>query len=188
MSPSELFLKIATLPVVLTAGFVFVAFSALFFTLNPTHAIEARFKEALNHDLYFNTSASLYGPRKLYAMLDAYAAADYRAHYKSLLIDFIYPVTYAAALGLLIVYLQNHFRTADATITEYPVLIPLLAALFDYLENVSIYFILRRHQMGRARAATALVYFSSLMTALKITLSVASVLIIIAGLLRLILE
>ena len=114
---SELFLKIASLPVVLTAAFIFIVFTAIFFTLNPTHAIEARFKEALNHDLFLRTGVSLYGPRKLYAMLDAYTAEDYRAHYNSLYIDFIYPLVYAVAMALIIVSLQNHFRPPDATVS-----------------------------------------------------------------------
>lgn len=184
---SELFLKIASLPVVLTAAFVFVVFTAIFFMFNPTHAIEARFKEALNHDLFIRTGVSLYGPRKLYAMLDAYTAEDYRAHYKSLYIDFIYPLVYAVAMALIIVRLQNHFRPPDATVSPYPILIPLAAALADYLENITMYIVLRRYETGKARAG-ALVIFSVTMTALKILLFVVSILLIIAGLLKLIFE
>lgn len=184
MSPSELFLNIASLPVVLTAAFVFVIFTALFFTFNPTHAIEARFKEALNHDLFIRMGVSLYGPRKLYAMLDAYTAEDYRAHYKSLSIDFIYPLIYAGAMALIIVSLQNQIRSPDGDIPPYPVLIPLAAALADYLENITTYFVLRRYETQHARAG-ALVVFSVMMTAVKILLFVVSILLIIAGLLRL---
>lgn len=187
MSPSELFLKFASLPVVLAAACVFVVFTALFFTLNPVHAIEARFKEALNHDLFFRPEMSLYGSRKLYAMLDAYTEDDYRAHYKSLYLDFIYPLIYAVAMALIIVHLQNQFRPPDATVSPYPVLIPLCAALADYLENISTYLLLRRYQTGRTKAP-ALVLFAALMTAVKILLFIAAVLIIIAGLLKLAVE
>ena len=187
MSPSEFFLKIASLPVVLTAAFVFVCFSALFFMLNPRRATEARFKEALNHDLFFTPDISPYGPRKLYAMLDAYTEADYRAHYKMLYLDFIYPLIYSLAMALIIVYLQNEFRPPDATVSPYPVLIPLAAALADYLENISIYLLLRRYETQHTKA-TALVVFSMLMTIIKILLLLASVLIIIAGLLKLVFE
>lgn len=187
MSPSELFLKIASLPVVLIAAFVFVCFSALLFTLNPRRASEARFKDALNGDLFFTPDASLYGPRKLYAMLDAYTDADYRAHYKLLSLDFIYPLIYALAMALIIVYLQNELRPPDATVSPYPVLIPLAAALADYLENISMYLLLRRYQTNHTKA-TALVVFAVLMTAIKILLFIASVLIIIAGLLKLTFE
>jgi hypothetical protein len=187
MSPSELFLKFASLPVVLAAASVFVVASVLFFMLNPTHAIEARFKEALNHDLFLRTNLSLYSPRRLYAMLDAYTEADYRAHYKSLYLDFIYPSIYAVAMALIIVYLQNELRPPDATVSPYPVLLPLAAALADYLENISQYLILRRYQAQRAKAS-ALVLFSVSMTALKILLFAVSFLIIIAGLLKLTFE
>ena len=184
---SELFLKIASLPVVIAAACLFVVASLLFFTLNPLRAIEARFKEALNHDLFFRTGLSVYGPRKLYAMLDAYAEADYRAHFKSLSLDFIYPLIYAAAMALVIVYLQNELRPPDATVSPYPVLLPLAAALAHYLESLSLYLILRRYQTRRARAG-ALVIFAAAMTALKILLWAVSLLIIIAGLLKLIFE
>ena len=187
MSPSELFLKIASLPVVIAAAFVLIVVSALFFMFNPTQTIEARFKEALNHDLFFRTNLSLYSPRKLYAMLDAYAEADYRAHYKSLYLEFIYPLIYAVAMALIIVYLQNELRPPDATVSPYPVLIPLAAALADYLENISQYLILRRYQAQQRRAG-ALVFFSVTMTALKILLFIASLLLIIAGLLKLTFE
>jgi hypothetical protein len=184
---SELLLKIASLPVVLVAAFVFVCCSALIFTLNPRRATEARFKEALNGDLFFTPDAGLYGPRKLYAMLDAYTEADYRAHYKLLYLDFIYPLIYALALALIIVRLQNQFRPPDATVSPYPVLIPLAAALADYLENISIYLLLRRYETQHKRA-TALVVFAALMTVIKLLLFLASVLIIIAGLLKLAFE
>lgn len=187
MSPSELFLKIASLPVVLTAAFVSVCFTALFLTLNPRRAIEARFKEALNGDLFFTPDTSLYGPRKLYTMLDAYTEADYRAHYKFLYLDFIYPLIYSLAMALIIVYLQNEFRPPDATVSPYPVLIPLAAAVADYLENAGIYLLLRRYQTRHTKS-TALVVFSVLMTIIKILLFIASVLIIVAGLLKLAFE
>lgn len=187
MSPSELFLKIASLPVVLAAAFVLVVISALYFTFSPVHGIEARFKEALNHDLFFRPGLSLYGPRKLYAMLDAYTAADYRAHYKSLYLDFIYPLIYAAAMALIIVYLQNELRPPDATVSPYPVWLPLAAALAHYLENLSLRLALRRYQTRQARAF-ALVLFAATMTAVKNLLFFASLLIIIAGLLKLIFE
>jgi hypothetical protein len=185
--PSELFLKIASPALILAAAFVYIVFSALFFTRSPRRAIEARFKEALNQDLYFVTDTSLYGPRKLYAMLDAYGEEDYRAHYKTLHLDFIYPFVYGFALALIIVYLQNQFRPPDATISPYPALIPLGQAVADYLENISLYLVLRRYQNGRAKAP-ALVIFSASMTALKLLLWAASHLIIIAGLLKLIFE
>lgn len=184
MSPSELFLKIASLPVVLIAAFVCAVASALFFQFNPTRAIEARFKDALNHDLYFNTGFSLYGPRKLYAMLDAYTEADYRAHYKSLYLDFIYPLIYAAPLSLIIVYLQNEIRPPDASVSPYPVLIPLAAALADYLENITLLLVLRRYQTQRTKA-NGLVILSATMTVIKILLLGVSILIIIGGLIRL---
>jgi hypothetical protein len=187
MSPSELFLKIASLPVVLVAAFVLVVASALFFMFDPVRAVEARFKDALNHDLFVRTGLSLYGPRKLYAMLDAYANEDYRAHYKALARSYLYPLVYACALAVIIVYLQNHFRPPDATVSPYPVLLPLAAALAHYLETLSLHLILRRYQRQRAKAG-ALVAFSVLMTAIKILLWLASVLLVIAGLLKLAFE
>ena len=184
---SELFLKIASLPVVLAAAIVLVVVSVLYFTFNPTQTIEARFKEALNHDLFFRPGLSLYGPRKLYAMLDAYAEADYRAHYKSLYLDFIYPLIYATAMALIIVYLQNELRPPDATVSPYPVLLPLAAALAHYLENFSLNLILRRYQTRQTKAGV-LVLFSATMTVFKNLLFFATLLLIIAGLLKLIFE
>src|SRR5215210_3066458 len=102
MSPSELFLKIASPPVVLAAAFVFVVASALFVMFNPTRAIEARFKDALNGDIFYRTNLSPKGPRKLYAMLDAYTTADYRDNYKFLYLDFIYALIYAVSMALAI--------------------------------------------------------------------------------------
>jgi hypothetical protein len=159
----------------------------LLLKFNPKNAIEKRFKEALNHDLFFRQNQRFYGPRRLYAMLDAYTEADYRDEYKALYLDIFYPLIYASALALIIVALQNQFRPPDATLSPYPVLIPLGQALFDSLENISQYLILRRYQAGRARA-DALVRFSATMTALKLLLWVASLLIIIAGLLKLAFE
>jgi hypothetical protein len=186
--PSELFLKIASLPVVLTAAFVWVVFTAFFFKFNPAHAIEASFKKDLNHDLYFNPETRPYSPRKLYAMLDKYTDADYRAHYKALHIDFVYPLIYATATALLIVYLQGRISgTPDRIAREYLVLLPLMAALADYLEDISLYKILRRYQAQRAKQ-TALVYFSVMMTIIKFLLLGLSILIIVAGLLKLAFE
>ncbi|MBD0327483.1 MAG: hypothetical protein ICV68_13685, partial [Pyrinomonadaceae bacterium] len=82
---------------------------------------------------------------------------------------------------------QNHFRPPDATVSPYPVLLPLAAAVADYLENLIQLLILRRYQAGRTRAS-ALVIFSVMMTAIKILLWLVSVLLIIAGLLKLALE
>ena len=171
----------------LIAGFVFVVATALFFTLNPRRAIETRFKDALNHDLFLRTGTSLYGPRKLYPMLDAYTEADYRAEYKSIAFDFIYAIAYALAFAVIIVYQQNQFRPPDGTVPPYPVLIPLTAAVAACLANLSLYLLLRRYQTARTKAP-ALVFFAAAMTAIKILLWVASLLVIIAGLVRFIFE
>jgi hypothetical protein len=187
MSPSELFLKIASPPVVLAAAFVFVVASALFVMFNPTRAIEARFKDALNGDIFFRTNLSAYLPHKLYAMLDAYTEADYRDHYKFLYLDFVYALIYAVVLGLAIVALQNQFRPPNATINSYPVLIPFGAALANYLEDTCLYLILRRYETGR-RQARALAVFAASMTVVKNLLFIASLLMIVAGLLKLTLE
>lgn len=187
MSPSELFLKIASLPVVLIAASALVVATALFVVFNPVRSIEARFKDALNHDLFVRTGLALYGPRKLYAMLDAYADEDYRAHYRALTLSYLYPLIYACALSVIIVYLQNLFRPPDATVSPYPVLLPLAAALAHYLETISLSLILRRYQRQKTRAG-ALVIFSVLMTVIKILLWLASVLLVVAGLLKLAFE
>ena len=187
MSPSELFLKIASPPVVLAAAFIFVVVSAFFVMFNPTRSIEARFKDALNGDIFYRTNLSPKGARKLYAMLDAYTEADYRDHYKFIYLDFVYALIYAVALGLAIVALQNQFRPPNATVSSYPVLIPLGAALANYIEDICMYLILRRYETGRARTV-ALVIFSASMTIIKSLLFIASVLIIVAGLLKLAFE
>src|SRR3954469_13566512 len=116
MSPSELFLKIASLPVVLAAAFVYLVVTTLFMKFNPKNAIEERFKQALNRELFFRQNLSFYGPRRFYAMLDAYTEADYRDEYKSLFADIFYPLIYGSALALIIVHLQNQFRPPDATL------------------------------------------------------------------------
>ena len=66
-------------------------------------------------------------------------------------------------------------------------LLPLAAALAHYLENLSQYLILRRYQAQHARAG-ALVVFSAIMTVVKILLFFASLLLIIAGMLKLLFE
>lgn len=187
MSPSELFLKIASPAVVLTAAALFVIFTVLMLGFSPLRAVEARFKEALNHDLFFKAGTTPYTPRKLFAMLDAYTTEDYRAHYRMLAIDIAYPLVYAFAFSVTIVYLQNYFRPPDATVSPYPVFVPLLAAIFDYLENLSLYLVLRRYQTKRERAG-GLAVLSATMTILKILFWVASLLIIVAGLLKLAFE
>ncbi len=187
MSPSELFLKIASPQVVLAAAFVFIVASVLFVMFNPTRAIEARFKDALNGDIFYRTNLSPKGPRKLYAMLDAYTKADYRDNYKFLYLDFVYALIYAVTMALAIVALQNQFRPPNATVSSYPVLIPLCAALANYIEDICMYLILRRYETGRARSR-ALVIFSASMTVIKSLLFIASLLIIVAGLLKLAFE
>jgi hypothetical protein len=87
----------------------------------------------------------VYTPRELYKMADAYGEQGRREYIKArFTFDIIWPIVYtmflATALSWLSVraYKNNHFL-------RYSNLLPLLGALFDYLENISTSIVMARY-------------------------------------------
>jgi len=128
-----------------------------------------------------------YESEPLYKMLDALNAqpdGKNRTLYRNFLYyDLIYPWFYGLAGAILLAFLQKNFNEQAAIKAHYFWTLPLLAALFDFGENISMLILLRLYD-GKPR--NALLGFSQLMTMLKIIFICASFLMVVFATLMLI--
>ena len=131
--------RISTGWVTLAAMVVFVAFTIL---VLPRQAAgtEAEIGSAESPDMSFYYSAD-----DLYRMAEAYGEQGRRAYVRArFTFDVVWPVVYTVFLGTAISWV---FRRAFAPDSRWQRanLVPLLGALFDYLENLSTSIVMLRY-------------------------------------------
>lgn len=161
---------------------VLVCATVVLGVLRPREDIRRRLGPA-----YFATDTAFgYRPSELYAMLERYAGDDYKAHRLFIFLDLIYPLLYSVALAVMLGYLLPHMLPEDAlSRTHYLTLLPLAAAVFDLLENLSMLLILNLREGNPAGRSDLLANFSSAMTMTKLVLVYAALFLAVAGLLSL---
>lgn len=135
---------------------------------------------------YFSTDTTFaYKPGKLFQMLGKYDKPDYfAAHRRFIKYDFAFAISYAVLAALIITYLQNALAHSpgDPTRPQYLWLAPIIAAAFDILEGITMWFILNAYKQGQpATEPTALALFSSAMTTCKILFLVATFVLLLTG-------
>lgn len=159
---------------------VLVGSTVLLGVLRPREDIRRRLGPA-----YFATDTAFgYRPAELYAMLERYAGDDYKAHRLFIFLDLFYPLCYSLSLAVLLGYLLPHLVPEDALPrTHYLTLLPLAAAFFDLLENLSMLLILNLREGNPAGRSDLLANFSSAMTMIKLVLVYAALFLAVAGLL-----
>ena len=136
---------------------------------------------------YFSTDMAFgYGADDLYAMLGKYGGDDYKAHRLFILFDVLYPLLYSISAAVMLGYLLPHALPEEQYArVRYLTLVPLAAALFDLLENLSMLFVLNAHEGNPAGRSDGLVCFSSAMTMLKTVFINATLFMLVYGLFKL---
>jgi hypothetical protein len=171
MSPDQFFVKYSA---PLLALVMLVGFSAFLNQFNPKNDIIRRLG-----DDYFSTDQTwFYRPQQLFDMLDKYAPEDREAHVQFIYLDLVYPVIYSLTAAILLASLLPILLPALQARCPYLSLLPVAAAIFDYLENLSMLWIVRRYSANYRPAGLAL--FSSAMTTFKLLLLSAMMLLLAA--------
>ncbi|HYG09411.1 MAG TPA: hypothetical protein VD835_05515 [Pyrinomonadaceae bacterium] len=179
MSPDQFFLKYST---PLLALVILVSATALLDLYNPKNDLIKRLGEKYpGETVYFSTDQKpFYSPTALFGMLDKYSDEDRRAHIRFIYLDLIYPLIYSVTAAILLAFLLPVLLPARQAKFPYLSLLPIAAAVFDYLENLSMLWILRRYAGGYRPSGVA--FFSSAMTTLKVLLFCAILLLFVASL------
>jgi hypothetical protein len=158
--------RIATLPVALVSLLVLIGSTYVVGKLNPSEEITKSIEVP-----YVSIGMTFgYEPAALYGMLDAMDAhhngAELKAKFRRFFYyDLIYPWFYALAGAVLIAYLQRGYNSTHTVSMHYLWVLPIVAGLLDYAENLSM---LRVLSIYEGKPLTTLVGFSRLMTMLKL--------------------
>lgn len=158
---------------------VFVGSSVALGVFQPKDDIRKR----IGADCFSTDTAFGYRPAELYAMLDRYRSEDYKAHKLFIFLDLIYPLLYSVSLAIMLGYLIPLLAPEEHTRIHYLTLLPLAAAVFDVLENLSMLLILNLREGNAAGRSDALACFSSAMTMTKLVLVYATLLLTVVGIL-----
>lgn len=172
---SEWLNRVSTGRVALVASVAFVLFVALVLPAQPRieSAGGAGAAEARSPDL-----SLWYSPDELYEMAEVYGP-DGRAAYvrQRMTFDVVWPLVYAAFLGITLSWVFGKLSPA-ARIWRHVNLLPVAAALFDYLENACTTVVMLRYP-----ARTPVVdLLAPLMTVTKWALLASSFLLLFLGL------
>jgi hypothetical protein len=163
--------RVSTGWVALAALVIFLLFSALVLPQQATKA-EQETGGADSPDM-----SLFYSPSDLYRMAESYGEEGREAYVQArFTFDLIWPLVYTVFLATAISWV---FGKAVAPNSRWQLanLVPLLAALFDYLENVSTSLVMLRYP-----AQTAVVdLLAPVFTAVKWSLLGASFLLLLAG-------
>lgn len=172
MSPDQFFVKYAS-PLLALA--ILVGFTAFLGHFNPKNDIIRR----LGGDYFSTDQTWFYKPRKLFDMLDKYSPEDREAHVQFIYLDLAYPVIYSLTLAILLASLLPVWLPALHAKFPYLILLPVAAAIFDYLENLSMLWIVCRYSANYRPSGLAI--FSSAMTIFKLLLLSGTLLLLAVG-------
>jgi hypothetical protein len=159
--------KIVSLPLALVALLVMLGSTYLLGRLNPSAEIE----KSISPVPYVAIGMTFgYEPQAFYRMLDSINAQPKEKKLKEkyeqfFYYDLIYPWVLAIAGALLIAYLQHSYNETRAVGPHYLWVLPIVAAVFDNAENISMLILLGRYD---GKPMDGLLGFSRLMTMLKI--------------------
>jgi hypothetical protein len=181
MALEAFFERYATLPIVLVALAVYFGSFLVMRCLSP----EDKIQESLNKSkvAYFRAGRTFaYDPQKLYAMLDVFnkqpGGDELKKEYKQFFYyDFVFPLLYSSTLAIIIAYFQKRWNIEKAEGGIEPIelhylwALPLLAMVFDYLENFSLLYVLNNYE---GAPMPSVVGFSRLMTMIKLIFIYAS--------------
>ena len=152
--------------------------------ITPLKGIQQRLGEK-----YVSTGMTFgYRPADLYAMLDEYRQDQdlYKAHRLFIALDMIYPLLYSVSLAVMLGGLVRYAVPADVYAKIHCLtLVPLLAAVCDYLENLSLLAVINLHEADSSARHNGLAAFSSAMTTAKLLLHYAALFVVVVGLLGL---
>lgn len=131
--------KISTGWVALAALVGFLLFTAL---VLPSQAARS---EAETGDVGSPDMSLFYSPEELYQLAEAYGAEGREAYIRArFTFDMIWPVVYMVFLSVVISWVYGKAFEADSWWQRMNV-VPVLGALFDYLENVSTSLVMWRY-------------------------------------------
>ena len=151
--------------VALAALAVFVVFTALFLPGQGTQT------DQYGHEIGIPDLSMAYSPSDLYALAEAYGPEGRVAYIRArFTFDVIWPVVYTLFLVTAMSWSARRAFAADSR-WQRANLVPLLAALFDYLENTATSLVMARYP-ARAPVVAAL---ATLFTPLKWLFVAASV-------------
>jgi hypothetical protein len=180
MSNSPTLLLLARCVVGALALFVLLYSSKHFGRINPKEQIAARVPNYFSTDMTFG-----YSPADLVAVLRNYQPVDFKDHRDFISMDMRYPLFYSISLAVLVACLLPAFPSAlvDYRRVHFLWLLPVLAALFDYAENLSMGAALDQYQSSGGTAGAGAMRLASVMTSIKLTLLYATFLVVLLGLL-----
>ena len=125
--------------VALSALLIFLLFSALVLPRQATRA-EQETGSTVSPDMSF-----LYSPGDLYRMAESYGEQGRQAYVRArFTFDLIWPLVYTLFLATAISWVFGQVFAPDSR-WQWANLVPLLGALFDYLENLSISLVMLRY-------------------------------------------
>jgi hypothetical protein len=154
-----------------------LVFSSKYFDrANPKAKIAARVPNYFSTDMTFG-----YSPADLVAVLRNYKGEDFDAHRAFISLDMRYPVFYSISLALLVACLLPALPAQERV--HFLWLLPILAALFDYAENLSMGAALDRFQSSGGASGAGVMRLASVMTSIKLTLLYATLFVVLTGML-----
>ncbi|HEY9404863.1 MAG TPA: hypothetical protein VIQ24_19555 [Pyrinomonadaceae bacterium] len=181
MSFGQFFIKPST---ALLALVIFAGSTVLLGRFNPKNPIIERLG-----DRYFSTDQTwCWRPQDLFDMLDMYSpdGKEIRAHIRFIYLDLVYPLIYSVTVAILLAALLPALLPATQTWLRYLAFLPVVIAVFDYLENLSLLWILQRY--SATYRPFGLARFSSAMTTVKLFLMWATAALLIACLVALVVK
>jgi len=152
---SDLLRRLSTGPVTLAALVIFVLFTAL---VLPQQAAKAEMEtgSADSPDTSF-----FYTPGDLYRMAESYGEQGRQAYVRArFTFDLVWPLVYTVFLTTAISWVYRAFPPGSRW--QRANLVPLLGALFDYLENLSTSVVMARYPAQTAAVDTAAPLFTAL--------------------------
>lgn len=177
MSPDQFIVRYSS---PLLALVILVGTSLLLDRFNPKNGIIER----LGKDYFSTDQTPFYSPQKLFDMLDRYSDEDRRAHVRFIYLDLVYPLIYSVTAAILLAYLLPVSLPALHAKFPYLSLLPFAVAVFDYLENLSLLYILQHYRANAPLFGVA--RFSSAMTTSKLFLMYATAGLLLIGLVALV--
>lgn len=129
-----------------STGWVTVAAIALFLLFTalvlPGQAAEA---ESSTGDTSSPDTSLFYTPDELYAMAEAYGPEGRRAYIRArFTFDLVWPLVYLVFLATTVSWVYHRAFEPDSLLQRAN-LVPVLGALFDYLENVATSLVMARY-------------------------------------------
>ncbi len=171
---SDRLAQAATLKSLAAVGAMFVIFSFIFTYADVPFGL-ARL-ERISGGLRILDLQPYYTPEMAYRFLDAYQEEGRRVYLSILTADLFYPLAYSSFLALAISWVfRRAFKPENPA--QFLNLLPFVAALLDYAENVGVYTLLRHYPERLSDVAQRTAYFS----AAKLMLSNVCVLALAIG-------